>query len=357
VIVAMSQSKACILITGVGGASVGHQVLSALLPLRERYRLVTADADQYSCGLFQGDEAYRLPLATAPGYLAAVLRLIAKERIQVLIPGTEAEARVLAGHLDALRHAGCVPLIHPAEVIDLCHDKTRMNTWLSEHGFSAPLSASGTGWPALARACGWPIVAKPSVDSSGSKNVAILKDEADVESYLRMQADPERTLFQQYVGDKDSEYTVGVLTHLDGTLVDSIVMRRRLFGMTMGQRRSIEGREYALSTGFSQGVIVREPMVQDVCERLTLALGMKGAANIQCRVHQDRVLVFEVHARFSGTTSIRAQAGFNEPDVLIRNALFGERFERLPYQVDVAAIRYLQADLVPLERLNRVPAI
>jgi carbamoyl-phosphate synthase large subunit len=134
-------------------------------------------------------------------------------------------------------------------------------------------------------------------------------------------------------------------------------MRRRLFGMTMGQRRAIEGREYALSTGLSQGVIVREPMVQEVCERLTLALGMKGAANIQCRTHQGEVLVFEVHARFSGTTSIRAQAGFNEPDVLIRNALSGERFERLQYQVDVAAIRYLTAELVPLDRVNRVPVI
>jgi carbamoyl-phosphate synthase large subunit len=125
----------------------------------------------------------------------------------------------------------------------------------------------------------------------------------------------------------------------------------------MGQRRSIEGREYALSTGLSQGVIVREPMVQDVCERLALALEMKGAANIQCRVDQGKVLVFEVHARFSGTTSIRAQAGFNEPDVLIRNALFGERFERLPYQVDVAAIRYLKADLIPLDRINHVPTV
>jgi carbamoyl-phosphate synthase large subunit len=353
----MADDKSRILITGVGGVSVGHQVLSALLPLRDRYRLITADADPYSCGLFQGDEPYRVPLAKAPDYLPAILRLIQKERIQVLIPGTEIEALVMSQHLGALKQSGCVPLMQPPDVIDLCHDKIRMNAWLRQHGFDVPLSASGAEWRELVRAAGWPIVAKPAAESSGSKNVAILKDEAEVDSYLRTCPDPERTQFQQYVGDQDSEYTVGVLTHLDGTLVDSIVIRRRLFGMTMGQRRSIEGREFALSTGLSQGIIVREPAVQDVCERLALEVGMKGAANIQCRTDNGKVLVFEVHARFSGTTSIRAQAGYNEPDVLIRNALFGERFGRLPYQVDVAAIRYLKADLIPLEQLNRVPAI
>ena len=91
----MPDDKTRVLITGVGGVSMGHQVLTALLPLGDRYRLITADADAYSCGLFQGDQAYRLPLAKAPDYLPAILRLINKEGIQVLIPGTEIEARVL----------------------------------------------------------------------------------------------------------------------------------------------------------------------------------------------------------------------------------------------------------------------
>jgi carbamoyl-phosphate synthase large subunit len=59
-----------------------------------------------------------------------------------------------------------------------------------------------------------------------------------------------------------------------------------------------------------------------------------------------------VHPRFSGTTSIRASAGFNEPDVLIRNFLFGETIGRLDYRHNVAAIRAFQHTLVPLEAMD-----
>jgi carbamoyl-phosphate synthase large subunit len=38
--------------------------------------------------------------------------------------------------------------------------------------------------------------------------------------------------------------------------------------------------------------------------------------------------------------------GFNEPDILIRNYVHGERFERIPYQTDVAAIRAFQSVIV-----------
>ena len=46
--------------------------------------------------------------------------------------------------------------------------------------------------------------------------------------------------------------------------------------------------------------------------------------NIQCRFVGGRVKVFEINPRFSGTTSIRAMVGYNEPDVLMRKHIFGE---------------------------------
>jgi carbamoyl-phosphate synthase large subunit len=82
---------------------------------------------------------------------------------------------------------------------------------------------------------------------------------------------------------------------------------------------------------------------------------MRGPANIQCRLVGDEVKVFEVHPRFSGTTSIRAMVGFNEPDILIRNYLFNESFDRLNYQTNVAAIRAFQNLIVPISEINAVP--
>jgi len=73
----------------------------------------------------------------------------------------------------------------------------------------------------------------------------------------------------------------------------------------------------------------------------------RGPLNVQLRLDGDRVVVFEVHARFSGTTPIRADAGFNEPDVMLRNFLDGERFGRLGYRSDLVALRAFEHVLVP----------
>ena len=54
----------------------------------------------------------------------------------------------------------------------------------------------------------------------------------------------------------------------------------------------------------------------------------KGAINIQCRFVDGVVKVFEINPRFSGTTSLRAMAGYNEPDILIQKHLFNADIEK-----------------------------
>src|ERR1700722_16917297 len=99
-----------VLITGVGGRSVGHQILQALLllsdprprpmeprpsesghhsRLAERYEIVVTDADAFSYGLYQVKDRYIVPRARDPRYLDAIRALILKERIDIVLPGTE----------------------------------------------------------------------------------------------------------------------------------------------------------------------------------------------------------------------------------------------------------------------------
>jgi len=54
--------------------------------------------------------------------------------------------------------------------------------------------------------------------------------------------------------------------------------------------------------------------------------------NVQCRLVDGEVVVFEINPRFSGTTSLRAMVGYNEPDVLFRHHVLGEPIEpHFPY--------------------------
>jgi len=84
----------------------------------------------------------------------------------------------------------------------------------------------------------------------------------------------------------------------------------------------------AISSGVSQGRIDDFPEVRDPCEALAEGLDSRGPLNIQCRMHQGELVVFEINPRFSGTSLLRALAGFNEPDLLIRLHVLGEDVER-----------------------------
>lgn len=50
-----------------------------------------------------------------------------------------------------------------------------------------------------------------------------------------------------------------------------------------------------------------------------------GPANFQLRVGSDGPAIFEINARFSGTTVMRALAVFYEVKPAVRWAVFGER--------------------------------
>jgi len=348
--------RLCVLVTGVGGRSVGHQVLSALMLEGDKYRLVVTDADRFSAGLYQMQNRWLLPLATAPTYLEAIRSLVMRESVDVVIPGTEPELYVLARNRQLFSDLGCTLVANPTSVTDICKNKAVLYDWLKTHGFSVPKTVRAQDYRRLVAEVGWPLVAKPTEGTGASRNVAILGSEIEVENYIaETEAGKTEIVFQEYIGSPHEEYTVGVMISKEGDVIDSIVVHRKLVGLSMGVQRIINDHLFALSTGYSQGFVIKHKQIQIFCENLACEIGIVGPANIQLRVHGGKVVVFEVHPRFSGTTSIRALVGFNEPDIMIRNFYLGERFGRLDYQYDVAAIRAFQNIIVPVSDMMAVP--
>jgi carbamoyl-phosphate synthase large subunit len=346
--------KPKVLITGVGGRSVGFQILHALHQLKELpYDLLVCDADEKAYGLYLEARRYKVPLVSSPDYLDKIVSIIKEERVDLVIPGTEVELRFLAKHKDAL---GCVLLASDSAVLKTCLDKKKSCEWLSAHNVGLPETAGVDGWEDLTVRCGFPIVAKPSDITGGSRNVEILANAEEVEDYIeRFPRSSDAILFQQYVGSAESEYTVGVLMDRDGRVVDSIVLKRILTGLSLGTERVIDGQRYALSTGYSQGMIIKDETIQAFCEGVAESLDVRGPLNVQLRVHTDGTIkVFELHPRFSGTTSIRAQAGFNEVDLAIRSFLNAEVLARQSYRADVYAMRAFQNVIIPAGDVDAV---
>jgi carbamoyl-phosphate synthase large subunit len=344
-----------VLVTGVGGRSVGHQILSALRRASRAYWIVATDMEAFSFGLYMADARYLVPAATDPDYLRALCEIVRRERVEVVLPGTEAELRVLSASRAVFESLGCALVASPGEIVERCLNKATLYEWLASHGYGVPRTADREHWRELAAEVGYPLVGKPAENSGGSRGVCLLADEHEVWAFL---AENGRTrtpvVFQEYVGAGESEYTVGVLIDRDGGVIDSIVLHRKLIGVSLGLSRMIDGRSYELSTGYSQGVIETEPQLSALCETLAQEIGIRGPANVQLRLDRGAAKIFEVHPRFSGTTSIRAECGFNEPDVLIGSLLLGERAQRIDYRRNVAAIRAFQNVIVPIAEMSAV---
>jgi len=188
--------KPRVLVTGVGGRSIGHQILHALLLTENGYDITAVDADPFSFGLYQVSKRYLVPPAGDPAYIEAIVALVRSGRIQAVIPGTEAELFVLAEHRERNEAAGCVLLANPLPVVRLCSDKRQLAEWLTANRYGTPRTVTKSDWRRLVADVGFPVVAKPTTNTGGSRNVGLLFNEGEIEQYLDINAGMD-VLFQE----------------------------------------------------------------------------------------------------------------------------------------------------------------
>ena len=115
---------ACVLVPGAGGAAaIG--AIKALRIAGYRGQIVATDVDPLSPGLELADVGAVLPLATAPDFFARAMELIARERVEAILPTSSADTPVYAAHAEALRDAGVIAVGCDADVIATCVDAER----------------------------------------------------------------------------------------------------------------------------------------------------------------------------------------------------------------------------------------
>lgn len=344
-----------VVVTGVGGGAIGEQVLKALRLAETRYEVIGTDTSRLSRGLALVEHARIVPPATDSGYLEHMLEICATHAARAVFAGSEPELRVLARGRDEFESRGIFLPINPTEVIETCLDKDLTMRFLASHGFCVPRSVRIDDQSQLDAVDFLPVVLKPFIGGGGSADVAIAQNRNELLAFGRyLLASGRRLIAQEYIGTPDSEFTVGVLTSMTGELINSIAVRR-LTMSALGNRvkvpnrtgRAELGKLLVISSGISQGEIGPYPEVTATCELIAATLGSRGPLNIQCRFVDGRVVVFEINPRFSGTTSLRAMVGYNEPDVLVREALLGEVVpRRFPYRSGII-LRGLEETLMP----------
>ncbi len=313
-----------VLVTGAG-ALLGQGILRSLRDSTLGIELIAADPSELSAGLYWAKRRYLIPMASDPRYIDRIEALLARERPDALLVGTDVELHLLAAHREDLeRRFSTHVVVSSPRVVAIADDKYLTFQFLKESGFDAPDSALPEDVDALVARVGFPLVVKPRVGAR-SVGVSVVRDR---EALARALAGREGLVVQECVATEQDEYTAGVVC-FDSRCDASIVMRRDLR----------DGNTY-------RAFVDAYPALNAVVRKMAERLAPYGPANFQFRLSGDKVRVFEINGRFSGTTPLRQRAGFNEVEMVLRRVVLGEPVVQ-PEVVPMTILRHWSETVVP----------
>lgn len=352
----MNQSEVCVLVTGVAGGGIGMELIKALKMATNPYKIVVTDINKNSFGLFESPYRYLIPPANSENYIDSLIKICKNENVHAIVTGSEPELIQVSKHSKQFEEQGIKVLLNPLEIIELCSDKFKLMNFLESNNVLCPKHFLFEKDEDLKKINSYPIIIKPRI-GGGSQNVFLTQDFEEAQffsNYLKKYG--HQPVIQEYLGNHDEEYTIGILYAENGKLKTSIAMKRFLGG-GLSTRQTIvnqkTAKKYLISSGISQGLIDDFKEIRKMAENIASVLKACGPINIQCRKTDEGIIPFEINPRFSGTTSARSLVGYNEPDIFCRYKLFNEIPEKIEYKFGIVA-RGLLEKYISLDEIKNI---
>ncbi len=295
-----------VLVLGAG-SNVSQGIIKALRRSDIPLWIIGACVSEYSFGLYMCDEGYICPYANDKQFIPWVIDFCNEHNIDIIFTGVEENVLQLAMNEKTIREKTKALFISStAEQLRIGQDKLLTCEWLKSHRCNYPAFQE---WKTsdmakqFAESVGYPVIAKPR-DGKSSKGVIILYSPEDIENAGQL----ENYVLEQYIGDINSEYTIGCYVDKSGVLQGMIALQRRLKDGTTIWARTIDN-----------------PVIYNECKKICNCFSPKGPLNIQMRLDRRGTPVcFELNVRFSGTTAIRNRLGFRDVEAMIREYILNE---------------------------------
>lgn len=288
------------------GSLLGRGILSTLNGRRDNMFVVGGDLHPANPSSRACDLSVALPPTSDPGFTEAVAQIVAEHHIDLVIPGRDPDALLLAG--SQLPLAGSAP-----SLVAVSRDKLLTCEWCQSVGI--PFVATvATGQPDTAQALDWPLplIAKPRA-GSGSIGVRVLLTTEQVAATLAQpgmviqpfidpppQLSPDLTcgtpLFWEV--ECNAEYGVQALIGPHGDVGPwfCFVARHK-----SGRNDTLRPCHDPSLHAFASAVVP-----------ILAAQGWRGPINLQARRSAQGWQLIEINPRFSGGTSGRYLLGFDE---------------------------------------------
>jgi carbamoyl-phosphate synthase large subunit len=263
--------------------------------------VIVTDVNPLSPAVYAADRAYRVPLATDPGYADEVRAICESEGVGLVVPTIDDELIPFAAAAPAFRIAGIRIAVSSVETSRVCNDKHLACLTLAAKGIDAAASFLPGEVPAAPT---FPLFIKPRC-GRGSIGAFQVRSARELAFFIGYVPDP---VVQTYLDGP--EFTIDLLCDFSGRPL-SVVPRERV----------------VIRAGVTdRGRTVKDPRLIELALSCASALSFAGAVNIQCRIVDGRPIIFEINPRFSGGVPLTIEAGADFPRMLVELAL-GRRVE------------------------------
>uniref|UniRef100_UPI000CD85CFF ATP-grasp domain-containing protein n=1 Tax=Campylobacter concisus TaxID=199 RepID=UPI000CD85CFF len=285
-------------ITGTGSL-VGQAIIKSIKKSSFKNELLIGmDYFSDTIGSFWVDKNYVLPdilnkSIKEKDWIENIINIINVEKINILFIGVDFELRLFAKYkLYIENNTSCIVIVSDEKTIQIADDKYETYKFLKENGLYYPKTYLKEDIKIAInnKDVTFPLIIKPR-NGYRSINVFIVSNLKELNEKLEIIPNP---IIQEYIGSKDTEYTCGVIV-LDNKVKESISLRRDLRdGNT-------------INTYFN---INYPKIIKKYIENISSKLNQFGVCNFQLRLDSDGLpKLFEINARHSGTTYIRALYG------------------------------------------------
>lgn len=269
-----------------------HAFQRALAESRDDGLVIVTDVNPLSPAVYTADRAFRVPLATEPGYVDELFAIATGEHVRLIIPTIDDELAILGRERDRFAKAGVCIAVSDPETAELCDDKFATCSALAGRGISAASSWLPHDLPACPA---FPLFIKPR-RGRGGVNAFSVRHQRDLDFFLDYVPDP---VVQAWLSGP--EFTIDVLCDFSNRPL-SIVPRRR---------------DVIRAGVIDRGCTVKDASLIAIAESCAAAIPFIGAVNIQCRVMNGRPTIFEINPRFSGGIPLTIEAGADFPRMLV----------------------------------------
>ncbi len=331
--------KINVLVTGAANG-VGQSIVKSLKISKLKLNIIPCDIDNKNPLNYRFNKYIIFPKVENKNSLNKVIKIIKENKAKILFVGSEYEIYFFSKNKSLIeKKTNCIIAVCPEKTIKIANNKFRTSLYLKKINVEGPKTFKCKSLKEAikkSKKLKFPIYIKPS-EGTSSKNTFYCKNLLELKSIFYFVKKP---IIQEFIGKgmstiNNNEYTCSYFVDKKGKNIGPFIAKRNL---KFGTSWEIE--------------IIKNIKIKKLMEKICKNLEVCGSINVQFKEKGNKIYPIEINSRFSGTTSIRANFGFNEPEMFIKNYYLDKDISKIKIRYG-KVYRYIEEVFVEDKLKNR----